>query len=288
MPEVELSAGTIEYEDAGGSGPVVVLIHGVVMDGTLWRHVAEDLAKDHRVIVPTLPLGAHHRPMKDDADLSLLGIARLVGEFLERLDLRDVTLVNSDWGGPQLLLAEGPTDRIARAVITSCEAFDNYPPGIPGRMLGMSARMPGGLQGAFGMLRIRPARRLPFTWGHMTKRPIGNEVMDAWFEPVLSDSKIRRDFKKYVRSVPPKKELLEWSERLRSFDKPALVVWAAEDKLMPPEHGRRLAEMLPQGRLVEIPDSYTLIPEDQPAVLATEVRQFAATGAAREEPVRTE
>ena len=45
---------------------------------------------------------------------------------------------------------------------------------------------------------------------------------------------------------------------------------------MPPEHGRRLAELLPQGRLVEIDDSYTLIPLDQPARLAAELRRFLA------------
>jgi pimeloyl-ACP methyl ester carboxylesterase len=45
---------------------------------------------------------------------------------------------------------------------------------------------------------------------------------------------------------------------------------------MPPEHGRRLAELLPKGTVVEIPDSYTLIPEDQPAVLAGHLRRFLA------------
>jgi pimeloyl-ACP methyl ester carboxylesterase len=68
--------------------------------------------------------------------------------------------------------------------------------------------------------------------------------------------------------------LLEWSERLRAFDRPALVVWAVEDRVMPPEHGRRLAEILPQGRLVEIPDIYTLIPEDRPGELAGAIHGF--------------
>jgi len=49
--------------------------------------------------------------------------------------------------------------------------------------------------------------------------------------------------------------------------RPTLVAWAAEDRVMPPSHGRRLAELMPQARLVEIADSHTLIPEDQPAVL---------------------
>jgi pimeloyl-ACP methyl ester carboxylesterase len=68
--------------------------------------------------------------------------------------------------------------------------------------------------------------------------------------------------------------LLQAADRLRSFDRPALVVWAREDRVMPPEHGRRLAELLPQGQLVEVADSYTLIPLDQPARLAQIIREF--------------
>ena len=71
--------------------------------------------------------------------------------------------------------------------------------------------------------------------------------------------------------------MVDATEGLRGFDRPALVAWATEDRVMPPEHGRRLAELLPQGQLVEIPDSYTLIPEDQPAELARAIRDFVAT-----------
>ena len=73
--------------------------------------------------------------------------------------------------------------------------------------------------------------------------------------------------------------MVELTEQLRSFDRPALVVWAAEDRVMPPEHGRRLAELLPQARLVEIEDSRTLIPEDRPAEFAAAIRDFVAEGA---------
>src|SRR4051794_17984090 len=103
MPEIELTAGTIEYEDTGGDGPVVVLLHGLAMDGSLWRHVVAALRDDHRCVIPTLPFGAHRRPMKPDADLSLRGQARLVVEFVERLRLRDVTLVQNDLGYAQLI-----------------------------------------------------------------------------------------------------------------------------------------------------------------------------------------
>jgi pimeloyl-ACP methyl ester carboxylesterase len=109
----------------------------------------------------------------------------------------------------------------------------------------------------------------------MSKRPVPREVMDRWFEPALQRREIRRDLRKYVlSSAEGRRDLLAAAESLRSFDRPALVAWAVEDRLMPREHGRRLAELLPQGTLVEIADSYTLIPEDQPARLSACLREL--------------
>ncbi|HEX6711385.1 MAG TPA: alpha/beta hydrolase [Rubrobacter sp.] len=267
MLEIELSAGTIEYEVTGGNSPVLVLLHGLAMGGSLWRGVVADLREDHSCIVPTLPLGGHRCPMHPDADLSILGMARLVAEFLEELDLNKVTLVGNDWGGEQLLVSERLDGRVGRLVLTSCEAFDNFPPGLPGRVVAQAA-MPGGIHAAFQLLR------LPLTWGWMSTRPVPDEVVDGWFRHLQTQAGIRRDLRKYTLSIPPKKVLLEWSERLHSYARPTLVVWAKEDRVMPREHGRRLAELFPQGRLLEIPDSYTLIPEDQPGSLAHAIREF--------------
>src|SRR6266571_1798526 len=99
MSEIELSAGAIDYMDTGGEGAVLVLLHGLLMDASLWDDVVADLSVDHRCVVPTLPLGAHRHAMRSDADLSLPGIARLVIEFLDRLGLHDVTLIGNDTGG---------------------------------------------------------------------------------------------------------------------------------------------------------------------------------------------
>jgi pimeloyl-ACP methyl ester carboxylesterase len=275
MPELELSAGTVEYEDTGGSGPVIVFVHGLMMDGSLWRHVVADLRRDYRCVLPTLPLGGHRHPMRADADLSMSGVAEILGELIERLDLREITLLASDWGGPQLLVGGARDERIARLVLCSCEAFDNVPPKGAAKLLPYIARVPGGIFLTVMPFRFDRLRRLPMTYGPLSKRPVPREVMDRWFGPVTSRREIRRDLRKYVLSAARgRRELLAAAEALRSFERPALVLWADEDCLMPIEHGPRLAELLPQGRLVKIADSRTLISEDQPATLTAHLREF--------------
>lgn len=274
--EIELSAGTIAYQDSGGDGPVLVLLHGLMMDASLWEGPSADLSADHRCIAPTLPLGAHRHPMHADADLSLPGVARLVAELLERLDLRKVTLVGNDTGGMlvQFLMADGEA-RVERAVLVSCDAFDNFPPGLTGRTLVLTGRLSPRLFGLFmQQMRVRTVRRLPIAFGWLTKR--GDAATARWMRPVLRQPAIRRDAVRLLRTANrATRRLLEaTAERLPLFDRPALVVWAREDRVMPPEHGRRLAALLPQGRLVEVDDGYTLLPLDRPAELARIIREF--------------
>lgn len=277
--EIELSAGTVAYQDSGGDGPVLVLLHGLMMDASLWEGPSADLAADHRCIAPTLPLGAHRHPMQADADLSLPGVARLVVELLERLDLREVTLVGNDTGGVlvQFLMADG-AERVGRAVLVSCDAFDNFPPGLTGRTLVLTGRLSPRLFGLFmQQMRVRAVRRLPIAFGRLTKR--GDAATARWMRPVLREPAIRRDAVRLLRTANrATRRLLEaTAERLPLFDRPALVVWAREDRVMPPEHGRRLAALLPQGRLVEVDDGYTLLPLDRPAELARIIREFVHT-----------
>jgi pimeloyl-ACP methyl ester carboxylesterase len=273
--QIELSAGTIEYQDTGGDAPIVVLLGGLLMDATLWTGVVAELAVDHRCIAPTLPMGAHRHAMDPAADLSPRGLARIVSELLERLDLDDVTLVGNDTGGALVqLLAAGGEPRVGRIVLVSCDAFDNFPPGLTGRAIVLAGKLPAGLFGMFmQQMRLRALRRMPLAFGWLTKR--GDAATARWLEPVLGRREIRRDAVRVLRGMGADRTLLlDVAERLPSFDRPALVVWASEDRVMPPEHGRRLAELLPQGRLVEIDDSYTLIALDQPGRLAEAIRAF--------------
>jgi pimeloyl-ACP methyl ester carboxylesterase len=275
MAEVELSAGSIRYEDSGGEGPVIVLCHGLLMTASLWDEVVEELGPSFRCVRPTLPLGAHRRPMHPEADLSLRGQVRLLAEFLERLELEEVTLVFNDWCGAQLLVAEGWDGPVGRLVLASCETDDNYPPGLPGHVAALAARLPGGLAAVLKPLRLKALRRLPMTFGLMSKRPIPDGLVDRWLEPALTNTAIRRDLRKYAGDTRQgRRQLVEANPRLAGFGKPVLVVWAAEDKVMPIAAGRRLAAAFPDSRFVEIPDSRTLIPIDQPQALAGAIATF--------------
>jgi pimeloyl-ACP methyl ester carboxylesterase len=276
MHSVELSGGTVEYHESGRAGPVLVFLTGLFVGVTVWRNVIADLRADHRCIAVEMPLGAHRRPMNADADLSSRGLAALVASFLTALDLKDVTLIGCDWGGAQLVAAHGLDARVARLVLLPQESFDNFPPGLPGRTAHRSSKIPGATWLALQTLRVRALRRAPVNFGLMSKRPVPADIMDAWLAPALASSEIRRDLLKYLRSTT-RGEYAEAAGKLAAFDKPALVLWAPESRMMRPENGRRLAGALPQGRLVEVPDSYVLIPEDQPAGCAREIREFVAT-----------
>jgi pimeloyl-ACP methyl ester carboxylesterase len=288
MAELELTAGPVDYHDTGGEGPVLVLLGGLVMDGSVWDPVVELLRERHRCVVPTLPLGAHRRPMHRDADLSLAGYATMVEELLERLDLREVTLVQNDHAAAIVLAGRAP-QRVARLVLSSCEAFENYPPGLPGKNIRITALLPGGLYLSMQALRLRALRRLPIAFGWMSKRPLPDELLDRWLEPLQSDRGVRRDLRRYVTSAR-RREMVEYCARLVAFMRPSLVVWTPEDRVARPEHGRRLAALLPDSRLLEIADSYTLIMRDQPLAFARAVAEFvaesASPAAAAGEPAR--
>jgi pimeloyl-ACP methyl ester carboxylesterase len=271
---VELPAGTIAYRERG-SGPAIVFVHGVGVNGDLWRKVVPALADaGFRCVAPDLPHGAHSHPLRHDADLSLPGLARIVADFLEALGLDDTTIVANDTGGAvaQWLVGHHP-ERIGGLVLTSCDAFEKFPP-TPQLYLKPAARIPGGLAAVAHAVRFKPVQRLPLAYGWTTRAPIEPEIMRSYTDPIRTIPGVRRDLARLLKAVDTK-YTHEAAESLRGFDKPALVLWAADDKLFPRAHGERLAELLPQAKFELIEGSRTFIPEEQPDRLAARVREFA-------------
>ena len=271
---VDTPAGTIEYRESG-NGPPVVFLHGVGVNGDLWRGVAPKLASERRCIVPDLPFGAHSIPLRQDVDMSLPGLARIVADFIEALDLREVAIVANDTGGAvaQWLVGHHP-ERIGTLVLTSCDAFEKFPP-APQRYLEVAARWPALLWCVAWTVRFKLVQRLPTAYGWATRKPIDPMIMRSYTLPVRTNAGVRRDLERLLRAVDTR-YTFEAAESLRGFDKAALVLWAAGDKLFPRDHGKRLAELLPQGRFDLISDSRTFVPEDQPERLASVVHEFLA------------
>ena len=273
MHTIEVPAGVIEYDETG-SGPPVVLLHGLLMDHTLWDRVLSLLPGGFRYVRPVLPLGAHRRAMNPGTDLTLPGQVRLVADFLDALNLENVTLVHSDWGGALFLTARGLDHRLARQVILPCEAFGNFPPGLPGKMLALAVRLPAGIQLSARQLRIGWLRRLPLLYGQMARRRVPDQLIRRWTEPVLSDPDIRRDLLAYCRGELDKTALIRDTEALRRFQGEVLVLWSPDNKVMPPAHGHQLAALIPRARYAEIPGSYVLSMLDDPEAVAREMGNF--------------
>jgi pimeloyl-ACP methyl ester carboxylesterase len=275
MPEVEVTAGTIDYDDTGREGPPLVFIHGL-SDKRHWRKVIAGLRDEFRCIAPTLPLGSHRKAMRADADLSLLGMGRIIAELIEALGLDAVTLCFNDWSCGQTMVADGQVDRVARLVFVSCETENNYPPRGAGAIVAF-ARIPGGLAIFRAVLGSPLLRPLPMFYGPMTKVGIPDDLMREWLAP-LKRPEIRRDFRKYILDVKQgRRDMQAATPTLPTFDRPVLVVWDEEGKMMPNAEGRKLAASFPDARLAMLPDCRTLIPEDQPEALAAEIRQFLAS-----------
>ena len=269
---VDIAAGTIEYRERG-SGPPMVFVHGVGVNADLWRGVVPQLAGEHRCIAPDLPLGSHSHPLREGTDMSLPGLARIVADFVEALELDHVAIVANDTGGAVAQWLVGHhAERIARLVLTSCDAFDKFPP-TPQRYLLAAGHSRALLWCIARSMRFKLVQRLPIAYGWATCGPIDPATMRSYTDPVRDIPGVRHDLARLLRAVDTR-YTHEAAEGLRSFDRPAVVVWAAGDKLFPLEHGRRLASLLPRGRLVTISESRTFIPEDQPERLASVVRDF--------------
>ena len=116
-------------------------------------------------------------------------------------------------------------------------------------------------------------QRLPTAYGFVTSRAMPRDIMRSFTDPVRLNPGVRRDFRRMLRAVDTK-YTFEAAAQLTNFDKPALVLWADNDKIFPRDHGRRLAKLLPQSRFELITDSRTFIPEDQPNRLVTAIEDF--------------
>jgi len=268
---VDLPQGRIEFRESG-TGEPIVFVHGVLVNGDIWRNVAPTLAQRYRCIVPDWPLGSHSVPMRRDADLTTPGLADLVVSFLDALDLTRATLVGNDTGGAvcQLVVHRHP-HRIERLVLASCDAYEVYPPRVY-FFLPWAGRLPGVLALLSHTLRFAWMRNSPISFPMVAATRPPQPISDSYVTPGYRRA-IRRDTRK-VLGTTTNRDTLTAAKAFCAFDRPVLVAWAEDDKIFPQRLADRLASDFPNARRVGVPRSRTFIGEDQPTVLADLVATF--------------
>jgi pimeloyl-ACP methyl ester carboxylesterase len=283
MTSIQLPQGEIEYVDVG-SGPVIVFVHGLLVDNQIWQDVIAKLSDRYRCIAPTLPLGCHRKPMNDDANLTMDGQAKLVSDFMQALKLDDVTLVGNDTGGAicQLVVADHPQG-VARVVLTNCDAFEVFPPdGF--KYLLWAPKIPGVPFMLFtSMLLVPILRRLPIAYGAITNRRLDSELLKSWVTPGATQRGVRRDLRKLVDGAGPH-VTLGVADRLHRFDGRALLLWSRTDKFFATSLAERLQKKFKDASIEWVDGSSFVVPLDQPERVAHAIDEFCARRAASPRP----
>ena len=275
MPEITLPQGTIHYRDAG-EGPPVVFLHGLLVDGEVWRKVTPLLQGDARCIVPDLPLGlASHRDERRCRPR-----ARRASRGWSATSWRRWT---SRTSRSSATTPAAPSASSSRSTTASGSAGSCSPTATAStssrprsscrwsRRRGCRARSIAAMQ----PMRAAKARRMPMAYGWLAHE-IPDEVTGAWIRPFLDDADIRRDAVAFMRAID-KATMLDAAERLPSLKIPSLVAWGQDDRFFPRELGERLAAAL-GARLAPIAGARTFVAEDEPEALADLIRELRARG----------
>ncbi len=266
MTLIDTSAGPVDVVERG-TGEPVLFIHPFVTNHLHWRKVVPLVEGSMRCITPTFPLGSHSRPMRPDADLTPPGLARVAVDVLDALGIERATLVGNDTGGAiaQIVAARHP-GRVSRLVLTSCDAYDVFPPRFFA-YLKVVAAIPGATWLLAQSMRLNATTRLPIAFGWLTNEAIDRDVVRSYVTPLIRKAGIRRDVVKVVKGLNPK-YTQEAAVALRTFDGPALIAWGAEDHFFPRRLAERLAVDIPRAQFELVEGARTFVPEDNPRALA--------------------
>jgi pimeloyl-ACP methyl ester carboxylesterase len=260
--ELNLHGHRVAYRQAG-SGPVVVLIHGITSDSSTWRRVLPYLARRFTVIAPDL--AGHGRSAKPKGDYSLGAHATGVRDLLVALGHDRATFVGHSLGG-------GIAMQISYQFPERCERLVLVDSGGLGRDVSMLLRA-ATLPGSELVLPLLAASRL-LAAGRLAGNILGRVGLRAGTDieemarghATLSDRDARAAFVSTLRSVvDPGGQRVDASNRLYlAKHLPLLLVWGERDSLIPASHGRTAHKQLPGSRLEVFADSGHFPQLDEP------------------------
>jgi pimeloyl-ACP methyl ester carboxylesterase len=260
---VHTPSGLISYTEQG-SGPVALFVHGVLLNGYLWRHQLADLSDIRRSIAVDL-LAHGDTQIAPDQDVSVTANAKMLKEFLDALNIDQVDLVGNDSGGgiAQIFSALYP-ERVRSLTLTDCDTHDNWPPEAFKPFLAMAAA--GGLRGTLdAMLADKNVYRSPQTLGPAYEHPaqVTDDAIEKYLRPFVASEQRTRDLQRFLAAFD-NHHTLAIEARLKTLKAPTLIVWGTDDVYFDVKWSRWLADNIPgTRRRVELKGARIFFPEER-------------------------
>jgi pimeloyl-ACP methyl ester carboxylesterase len=260
---VETESGRISYLEQG-SGPVALFVHGVLLNGYLWRHQLANLSDVRRCIAVEL-LAHGDTEIMPDQDVSLTANAEMLKEFVDALKIDQVDLVANDSGGgiSQIFAALYP-ERVRSLTLTDCDTHDNWPPEAFKPFLAMAAA--GGLRGTLNtMLSDKNLYRSPQALGPAYEHPerLTDDSIETYLRPLVRTEQRTRDLERFLAAFD-NKHTLAIEARLKTLKAPTLIVWGTDDVYFDVKWSRWLADNIPGARRrVEFKGARIFFPEER-------------------------
>ncbi len=272
---VSTASGDVSYTDVG-EGPVALFVHGVGTNNLLWRKVVAELAGERRCVAPDLP-GHGASPVTPAQDLSLNGLARLLEDFCESLELGEFDLVANDTGGAVAqVFAAHHADRLRTLTLTNCDTQGNLPPEAFRPVVELAER------GKLAPLLVKlatdlaQARTGALGGGYEHPEELPDEVLAAFVRPVGGTLDAARQFERLLTSVRGE-ELDAIEPLLKEFRVPTLLVWGTGDPNFGPEWAYRFRDAVPGvTEVVEVPGAKLFFPDERPEDLVPHLRRHWA------------
>ncbi len=269
----ETADGRLRYVDVGVGAPIV-FVHGTPTWSFLYRHLIADLSRDHRCIAPDqLGFGLSDKPTT--ADYRPQAHARRLGALLDALDLRDITLVVHDYGGPIGVGAalERP-GLVGRLVVFNSWmwSFAQHPTAY------RASAVLGGRLGRLLYERLNFSARaiLPVAYGDRTK--LTPAIHRHYLRPQETPQQ-RQALWVLAREIRQSEAFFDslWARRAAIAALPCAIVWGLKDPALPLSYLARWRELFPAASVVSFADAGHFVPEEQPQASIAAIRQLLAT-----------
>jgi len=260
---VQTASGHIHYTEQG-AGPVALFVHGVLLNGHLWRHQVTHLSDIRRCIAVDL-LAHGGTEIAPDQDVSVTANANMLREFLDALTIERVDLVGNDSGGgiAQIFAALHP-QRVRSLTLTNCDAHDNWPPEAFKPFLAMAAA--GGLRGVLdAMLADKSVYRSPQALGPAYEQPerLSDDSIETYLRPLVRTEQRTRNFQRFLAAFD-NAHTVKVEGRLKKLKAPTLIVWGTDDIYFDVKWSRWLADTIPGTRKrVEFEGGRIFFPEER-------------------------